>query len=309
MTDDTPPPAAAASGNFGERQEADRRDWGFHAHRSIYEFASRFVTGRRCLEIGCGTGYGSHRLLEAGAAAVVAIDKDAAVVDSLRRALPDIDCRCRDLDLDGLGVSPRSCDLVFSSNVFEHLAYPDLVLAEAAAALTDDGTAIIAVPPVTSIELLAANARNIFHVTNIPPRAWLAKLGRYFHDVRWYRHWVVPRLVKADGDIDREAAGAGDFTFAPQDDEQARTITAIFVASRPRRPPIAEPGAGECCPPAWRAAKVEADARQSVVMDLKRQLAEIEAWARENRDGGVDPAFILDGVCRQLSFLTAREPR
>jgi SAM-dependent methyltransferase len=302
------PSAPAGRGNFGERQEAGRRDWGFHAHQSIYEFAAGFVAGRRCLEIGCGTGYGLRRLLEAGATEFVAIDKDAAVLESLRAALPDVDCRCRDLDIEGLGVAAGSCDLVFSSNVFEHLTDPDRIIAEASAALTDDGLAIIAVPPVTSVELLAANARNIFHVTNIPPRSWAAKLARGFHEVRQYRHWVVPRLITSTGDLDREAARQGDFTFATTEDHDIRTITAIFVARRPRRPPLAVPQADEGCPPAWRAAKVEADARQAMVMDLKRQLAEMETWARENRAGGIDPAVILDGICRQLAFLTGREP-
>ncbi|MFM7291557.1 MAG: class I SAM-dependent methyltransferase, partial [Planctomycetia bacterium] len=90
-------------GNFGERQDpgADdgAGDWGFLAHRSIYDFAGRYARGRRCLEIGCGTGYGSRLFLEAGATSLVAIDKDAAGLDALRARHPAITFVARDLDL------------------------------------------------------------------------------------------------------------------------------------------------------------------------------------------------------------------
>lgn len=294
-----------AQGNFGERQDAAGRDWGYHAHLSIYRFAADFVRGRRCLEIGCGTGYGSRFLRDAGATSLVAIDKDAAVLTGLRARHPDIDFLARDIDLDGLGVPERSCDVVFASNVFEHLSYPHEALAAAATTLSEDGLAIIAVPPITSIGMLSENARNIFHVNNIPTWAWMAKLGRYFHAVRRYRHWVVPHRITASGGIDRTQAGPDDFTFSESEADEP-TITAIFVAERPRRPVLAPLPDGEACPASWRAAKVEADARQRMVTDLKLQLAEIGAWAADNRSRGVDPDFIVDSVCRQLAFLTGQ---
>lgn len=292
-------------GNFGERQEGTAKDWGFHAHLSIYRFAADYVRGRRCLEIGCGTGYGSRHLRDAGAASLVAIDKDEAVVARLRGRHPTVDFLARDIDLDGLGVPARSCDLVFSSNVFEHLAYPDRALADAAAALADDGLAIIAVPPITTVGMLAENARNVFHVNNIPTWAWTAKLGRYFHAVRRHRHWVAPRRLTAAGEIDRARCRLGDFTFPAATGDEP-TITAIFVAERPRRPPLEGPTEAETCPAEWRPAKVEADARQAALTDLKRQLVEIGTWAADNRHRGVDAGFIVDSVCRQLQYLTGR---
>jgi len=41
----------------------------FLAHLAVYDFAARLAPGRRVLDLGCGTGYGSAHLLAAGAAA------------------------------------------------------------------------------------------------------------------------------------------------------------------------------------------------------------------------------------------------
>jgi ubiquinone biosynthesis O-methyltransferase len=43
-------------------------------HVERYRFASQFVSGRRVLDIACGTGYGSHMLGEAGAKFVDGVD-------------------------------------------------------------------------------------------------------------------------------------------------------------------------------------------------------------------------------------------
>jgi SAM-dependent methyltransferase len=289
-------------GNFGERQDDSRRDWGYYKHLSIYAFAAPFVAGRRCLEIGSGSGYGSRLLLEAGAASLLAIDKDVAGLDALRRDYPAVDVLACDLDLDGLEVPPATHDVVFSSNVFEHLVYPDSTLAAAAAALVDDGLFIIAVPPVASIDDLVRNGMNIFHVTNIPPRAWAAKLRRYFHDVAAFRHWIRSGTVSPEGEVRGGEPCLDNFTFAP-DAGDAPTINSIFVARRPRRPPIAQPVEEEGCPQEWRPAKVEADARQAMVVKLKTEIDEARRWAEDARRKGADMNFILDSVCRQLRFL------
>ena len=43
-------------------------------HKSRYLFASRYVQGRRVLDAGCGVGYGTRMLVDAGAADVVGVD-------------------------------------------------------------------------------------------------------------------------------------------------------------------------------------------------------------------------------------------
>src|SRR5947209_18308017 len=55
------------------------------AHLAVYELAGGRAAGRRVLDLGCGTGYGSAHLLAAGAAEVAGIDTDEASLAYARR--------------------------------------------------------------------------------------------------------------------------------------------------------------------------------------------------------------------------------
>lgn len=297
----------SGQGNFGERQRADRPDWGFHAHMSIYRFAAAFVAGKRCLEIGCGTGYGSEHLLGAGPRCLVAIDKAEDVLAELRGRLPAIRFVRRDLDVEGVGLPGETFDVAFSSNVFEHLAYPDAVLEDLVSVLAPDASLLLAVPPVINPGMLAENAKNLYHINNIPPSAWVAKLGRFFHEVRVFRHWVVPERLDAAGEIVRTDPAPDDFVFTEIATPDVTTITSVFLALRPRETVLPADPEAERCPAAWRPRKVEADARQEMYATLLRQLEEIRTWAESNRAANVDREMIITAVCRQLAYLTGAE--
>ncbi len=55
------------------------------AHRSIYRFFAGFVAGRDVLDAGCGTGYGSAVLADAGARSVLGVDVDRLSVAYAQR--------------------------------------------------------------------------------------------------------------------------------------------------------------------------------------------------------------------------------
>jgi SAM-dependent methyltransferase len=294
-------------GNFGERQRADRPDWGFFAHLSIYRFAAPLVAGKRCLEIGCGTGYGSAHLLEAGPERLVAMDKAADVLETLRVRLPTIEFVARDLDVEGIGLPAETFDFAFSSNVFEHLAYPDAVLEDLVSVLSPDACLFLAVPPVTTPGMLAENAKNLYHINNIPPCAWVAKLSRFFHEVKLFRHWVVPGKTDATGEIIREDPSPDDFVFTEESTPDFSTITSVFQAVRPRESVLPADPQAESCPESWRPRKVEADARQEMYSSLLGHLEEIRTWAESNRASNVDPQTIITAMCRQLAFITGGE--
>ena len=155
-------------GNFGERHEAESKDWGYYAHLSIYRFASQFCKNKDCLEIGCGTGYGSHYLADLEVKSYSAIDKDPLVVEDLNEKYRNINFKSVDLDLFPLPFDKRSFDFIFSSNVFEHIAYIDPVLTQCNQLLRNNGMALIAVPPVITSGMLEANAKNFFHINKNP---------------------------------------------------------------------------------------------------------------------------------------------
>lgn len=244
-----PPPAPmeadAGVTDNGERVVPEDKSFCFQAHLSIYNFAKPYAYGKRVLDAGCGTGYGSHHLLTAcGAKSVLGIDlSDKAIAYCQSRYIAE-NLRYEAMDLQQLTLSGRSqFDVIFSSNVLEHVADVDTFLKTACRLLTPDGVFVLAVPAVVTPEALEGNLENPYHINNITPPAWLTKMRRFFREAQGYRHWVEPEwvgpdlMVRWDNEIE-----VGNFIFTERDDDgmmkEWRTITTIIVARGPRPHPL-----------------------------------------------------------------------
>jgi 2-polyprenyl-3-methyl-5-hydroxy-6-metoxy-1,4-benzoquinol methylase len=57
-------------------------------HLARYWWAAALEAGKRVLDAGCGTAYGSEILARAGASEVVGVDLDQAVVETARASTP-----------------------------------------------------------------------------------------------------------------------------------------------------------------------------------------------------------------------------
>ena len=303
-------------GNFGERQEAECKDWGYYAHLSIYKFASQFGIKKDFLEIGCGTGYGANYLADLGVKSYTAIDKDPLVIEALSEKYKNISFESIDLDLYPLPFDKQSFDLIFSSNVFEHIASIDPVLTQCNHLLRENGMAVIAVPPIITSGMLVENAKNFFHINNIPPWAWVKKLKRYKKTVEYYRHWVKPDCVNQDDSINMIEPKLEHFIFDHDIEYLPSTITSVFVCKSPLIN-IASSKGDEAPPPEWNADKVSAEARQDEFVALSSELKSLEEWwrneisniylwAEKNKETGVENKLILDGVLRQIMHLNGK---
>ena len=176
-----------ALGNDNERM-IEANLWSYWAHLSIYRFAVPHCTGRSVLEVGSGVGYGAAYLAKNGAT-VQACDVS---VESVRHS---------QLTYSGNGLSYSVADLnqslpweggyfdvVFSSNVFEHVAEIDRLIGECARVLKRDGFLIVAVPPITTAAVAQDDIRNQHHLHHLPPGAWHAKLSRFFAHIQCHGH-------------------------------------------------------------------------------------------------------------------------
>lgn len=68
-------PGAVVYDENGKLRESTENDLKiFVNHRKIYEFVSQFVEGKKIVDLGCGSGYGSALLKESGAASVAGCD-------------------------------------------------------------------------------------------------------------------------------------------------------------------------------------------------------------------------------------------
>lgn len=271
----------AEIGNNGERVTVGNT-LGFWAHLSIYHFASAFASGDRVLDVGSGSGYGSVYLAQNGALDVVALEGSEVAVEHSRvkYAAEAVTFQLADLN-EPLPLESKSFPLVFSSNVFEHVANIDALAAECARVVTADGMLLVAVPPIWSASDMAADMQNEFHVHHIPPAAWRAKLLRFFEVVQPHWHRPAGRYSDAGVFYGELALPAEQVTIRETDFEfptvacdeagiQAPTMSAIFVCTLPRAEALPETIA-ERTPASW----AEGAAAAKAIGSLRAEAAEI----------------------------------
>jgi SAM-dependent methyltransferase len=117
--------------------------WNEHVAR--YEFAARLAEGRRVLDAGCGSGYGSARLAEV-ARSVVAVDSAADAIGYALRTYAATNLCFLQASCEALPLASRSRDLVTAFEVIEHLADWRAFLAEVERVLAPGGLLVISTP-------------------------------------------------------------------------------------------------------------------------------------------------------------------
>lgn len=232
-----------ALGNDNERMVVANL-WSYWAHLSIYRFAVAFCRGRTVLDVGTGVGYGAAYLAD-HEAQVHAVDGDPASVEHANRKYAGKSATYAVADLNQkLACEDRSFDVVFSSNVFEHIANVDELAAECARIVKQDGVVIIAVPPITVAWIAQDDMRNVHHVHHLPPAAWYAKLSRFFGKIECHGHQGTGRWGESEVQaseisrwVDQTTIRETDFEFPAVPIEQLNTwqcITALFVCREPK---------------------------------------------------------------------------
>jgi ubiquinone/menaquinone biosynthesis C-methylase UbiE len=172
-------------------------------HRARYLSAAALAEGRAVLDAGCGTGYGTLMLAQAGAASVTAIDLADEAVDLTRER---VDGRAEVVlgDVHRLPFGDSSFDIVVCFEVIEHMHGQDAVLSEFARVLRPDGFLLISSP---NRNVYAPG--NPYHVHEYTPPELGAALSRLFPSVTLVRQhaWVASGLLT---DEDAEASGSFD---------------------------------------------------------------------------------------------------
>jgi len=244
-------------------------------HEGVYEWAAEHLVqaGGTFLDFGCGTGYGAGRILGAGAA-YDGVDSSQTAIEyaHIRFARPDARFYVADL----LGDLPapivrRSYDVVFSSEVLEHVLDPFAFVAAMADCMRDDGACFIGTPNrlwskehMPRGELLAES-----HVMEFTPPALLALLLTQFGEVTLlFRRLPLgadgfaasptgrSRLVRAAiafvhevapgasarfrsaiaGRKDERQWSAGDISWLPSDDPQLDMVACVGMVAVCRAP-------------------------------------------------------------------------
>ena len=157
------------------------RIWADHVAR--YQFATQFVSGKRVLDAGCGTGYGSRMLATAGAQAVVGVDNSLSTVRFAQRRYGHDSVAYVVADLEHLCFRRCSFDVVTCFEAIEHVRSPIQVLRELSTVLTSGGILVVSTPNRTLTspgKRLEEPPNNPFHVMEYTPSEFLEMVGTLY---------------------------------------------------------------------------------------------------------------------------------
>lgn len=180
--------SSALDASLEERVEIERvspndRDYNFQLHEDVYLYAARLAARKVVVDLGSGTGYGSSLLAKIGASKVLGFDYSDEAVEFSKRTFSDPKLTFVRAELNlPLSIECKA-DLVFSSNVFEHLYDIRQALANVIGILKPDGLFFLAVPAIQDEAHLEAESRNKFHTSNFSIHFWTETLKRCFDSV------------------------------------------------------------------------------------------------------------------------------
>jgi 2-polyprenyl-3-methyl-5-hydroxy-6-metoxy-1,4-benzoquinol methylase len=157
-------------------------------HQARYQWATQAVRGRTVLDAGCGLGYGTVVLAEAGAAHAIGIDLSAHAIADARALAGSQPVEYRVGDLHELPFDARAFDLVVCFEAIEHMHDVEGALDEFKRVLVADGLLLISSPnrgiypggnpyhlnELTAEELHETLKRRFAHVSLFRQHPWTA---------------------------------------------------------------------------------------------------------------------------------------
>lgn len=155
-------------------------------HVARYAFAARLSRGKRVLDAGCGTGYGSALLAKA-ATLVLGIDISSQAIEYASLHNPASNLRFAQASCMSLPLASGSVDLVVAFEVIEHLVEWGDFLNESRRVLAPGGQLVISTPNKRYYEeTRARSGPNPFHVHEFEFEEFRDELERVFRHVSLY---------------------------------------------------------------------------------------------------------------------------
>lgn len=172
-------------------------------HLGRYWWAAALAEGRSVLDAGCGLGYGSALLSDAGALHVAAVDVAAPVVEAARAATRAA-VEFTVADVGELPFSSATFGLVVCFEVIEHVEDREKVLDELARVVADDGLVVVSSP---NRDIYVPG--NPHHVEEYAPEELHAALASRFPHVALVRqHVLTASVVLPDAHLEPTGPGS-----------------------------------------------------------------------------------------------------
>jgi SAM-dependent methyltransferase len=183
--------------NTGERHIPgsdfiDQADYYIHLlHIASYEYALQFATGKKVLDYGCGSGYGSH-MLSQKAESVVAVDISREAVEYAIGNFTSDNLTYKEVkDLDA-----QKYDLITSFQVIEHVTDDARYILQLKGLLNPGGTLLLTTPDKTHrLFNYIQKPWNIYHLKEYSTKSMDRLLIRYFDDYQILQITSKPEFV------------------------------------------------------------------------------------------------------------------
>lgn len=174
-------------------------------HQARYRLALPHVRGRTVLDAGCGVGWGTQLLLEAGASRVVGLDISDDAAAAFRERLPHTPFVLGDLAAPPF--ADDAFDVIVCFEALEHTAATSAALDGLARVLRPDGVLFVSSP-----NPAVYPAGNPFHLHELSPAELAAEVGSRLPNLTMLRqHLLLGSLICTDADA---AAMPGDLSVA-----------------------------------------------------------------------------------------------
>jgi 2-polyprenyl-3-methyl-5-hydroxy-6-metoxy-1,4-benzoquinol methylase len=158
----------------------------WNEHFARYALASRFTAGRRVLDIGCGSGYGSAELSRS-ARCVIGLDVSTEAVRYASAQFPLDNLRFIAASASSLPFAGEAFGLATAFEVIEHLSDWDNLIREAHRVLADDGLFIVSTPNKSYyVESRGAEGENPYHVHEFEAAEFELELSKIFPHVHFF---------------------------------------------------------------------------------------------------------------------------
>jgi ubiquinone/menaquinone biosynthesis C-methylase UbiE len=154
----------------GDDEETER-------HMIRYAFASRYVRGKRVLDIACGTGYGTQMMFDSGAKEAIGIDCSK---DAISYALDHYRGTFMQGDAEMLNIPDGIFDVVISFETIEHVDDYRKFISEVDRVLRNDGLFILSTLNVDGFYERMRQKYNKFHKSFFSADEWMKILSIRF---------------------------------------------------------------------------------------------------------------------------------
>jgi SAM-dependent methyltransferase len=244
-------------------------------HLARYRWAAGLAQGRRVLDAGCGTAYGTEILARAGAVEAVGVDRAGDILDAVRERMPET-ASLQAADLLELPFDDGSFDLVVCFEVLEHLEDPEAAIAELARVLAPDGVLAVSSP---NRERFPPG--NPHHLHEYVPAELRDSLARRFANVQLLRQhaWIASAVLddetiagRGEKPLEADVTKAG--AIAPDEETFTLALASDGELPAPGRAVVLGPGVDQR---AMAEASAFAASQAQVMAEQGRRIEELEA--------------------------------